>query len=88
MIGVELNEDELKILKEIQNQKVITTDRVNRPAYLKTLEEHFENANRNDAIIKALDDGYTQAGVAKFLGVSRSLISKIVTKGGYSTPDP
>ena len=88
MIGVELNEDELKILKEVQNQKVITTDRVNRPAYMKTVEEHFENANRNDAIIKALDDGYTQAGVAKFLGVSRSLISKIVTKDGYSTPDP
>ncbi len=88
MIGVELNDDELKILEEIQKQKVITTDKVNRPAYVKTLEEHFENANRNDAIMTALDDGYTQAGVAKFLGVSRSLVSKIVTSYGYSTPDP
>ena len=86
MIGVELNDDELKILEEIQKQKVITTDKVNRPAYMKTIEEHFENANRNDAIMTALEDGYTQAGVAKFLGVSRSLVSKI--SSGYSTPDP
>ena len=85
MIGVELNDDELKILEEIQKQKVITTDKVNRPAYMKTIEEHFENANRNDAIMTALEDGYTQAGIAKFLGVSRSLVSKISSE--YSTPD-
>ena len=41
MIGVELKEKELELLQEIQKQKVITTDKVNRPAYQKTLIEHF-----------------------------------------------
>jgi len=78
MIGVEIEEKELEILQEIQKQKVITSDKVNRPAYIKTLKKHFKNIDRNDAIISALEDGYTQAKVAKHLGVSRSLVCKIV----------
>ena len=78
MIGVKLNEEELALLKEIQQQKIVTSDKVNRPAYQKTLKEHFKNTNRNDAIVTALEDGYTQAGVARYLGVSRSLVCKIV----------
>ncbi|MEA1954138.1 MAG: helix-turn-helix domain-containing protein [Campylobacterota bacterium] len=67
----------------------MTTDKVNRPAYQKTLGEHFRNSERNDAIITALEDGYTQAKIAKHLGVSRSLVCKIVKGSGvYSTPDP
>ena len=82
MIGIKLSVEELKILEEIQKQKVITTDKVNRPAYVKKMGEHFENSIRNDAIITALSDGYTQAEVAKFLGVSRSLVCKIVKGAG------
>jgi len=33
---------------------------------------------RNNAIISALKDGYTQAKIAKFIGVSRSLVCKVV----------
>lgn len=89
MIGVKLKEEELELLQEIQKQKVITSDKVNRPAYQKTLTEHFKNKERNDAIITALEDGYTQAKIAKYIGISRSLVCKIV-KGSsvYSTPDP
>ena len=87
MIEVKLGEEELILLQEIQKQKVITTDKVNRPAYQKTLKEHFRNRERNDAIVTALEDGYTQAKVAKHLGVSRSLVCKIVRgSSAYSTP--
>ena len=42
------------------------------------LKEHFEKQTRDDAIISVLKDGYTQAKIAKFIGVSRSLVCKIV----------
>jgi len=78
IIGIKLQEEELKLLGEIQKQKVITTESVNRSAYQKTLKEHFAKQNRNNAIISALKDGYTQAKIAKFIGVFRSLVCKIV----------
>ena len=77
MIGVKLKEKELELLDEIQKQTVITTESVNRPAYQKILTEHFEKEDRNDAIISAIKDGYTQAKIARFIGVSRSLVCKI-----------
>ena len=78
LIGVELGDKELELLEEIQQQKVITTGKINRPAYQKILKEHFRNIPRDDGIITALEDGYTQAKIAKSLGVSRSLVCKIV----------
>ena len=87
-IGVSLNNDELQILKEIRKQKVLSQNAVTTIAYSKTLEQHFKKAKRNDGIFLALKDGYTQANIAKHLGVSRSLISKIVKKNSiFSTPD-
>lgn len=50
------------------------------------LKEYFKNTDRNDAIITALVDGYTQASIAKFRGISRSLVCKIVrVVSRYST---
>jgi len=57
---------------------VLTSGNFNKPAYQKTLGEHFEKQNRDDAVLTSLRDGYTQASIAKFLGVSRSLVCKIV----------
>jgi len=57
---------------------VLTEDRVNRVAYQKTFQEHFENHKRDDAIIMALKDGYTQAKIAQFIGLSRSMVCKII----------
>jgi len=87
MIGVVLDDNAMEQLEEIQKQKSIVIDGVNKTAYTKTLEEHFINVKRNTAIGNAFNDGYTQAKIALFLTVSRSLISKIL-KGRYSTPDP
>lgn len=89
MIGMELKNEELEILSEIQKQKVLTHDDSKSIAFSKTLGQHFRKQERNSAIILALKDGYTQANIAKHLGVSRSLISKIVKKNSvFSTPDP
>jgi len=78
IIGVELNDEELELLSQIEKQKVITQEQVNRVAYQKTLQEHFSNSNRNDAIMSALEDGYTQAKIAQFVGLSRSMVCKVV----------
>jgi len=57
----------------------------------KELSEYFTNKKdkieRNSAIIQAIEDGYTQAEVARYIDLSRSALSKIV-KSAYSTPDP
>ena len=44
----------------------------------KTLKEYFAKQDRDDAIISALKDGYTQAEISRFIGVSRSLVCKII----------
>ncbi len=91
MIGVRLDTKALEILDEIEKQKVLSKEGKNRPAHSKKLKEHFKDAEtkpkRNSAIINAIEDGYTQAEVAKYLEMSRSSICKIV-KSVFSTPDP
>jgi len=82
MIGIKLNDEELETLEKIKHQKIIQKENVNRQAYEKNLEMHFEGfktkAERNDMMLEALEDGYTQIEVARYLGVSRSLVSKVV----------
>jgi REP element-mobilizing transposase RayT len=82
MIGIRLSDEELEILEEIKHQKIVQKDELNRPAYEKSLEEHFAEVKtkkeRNETMVEALEDGYTQIEIANFLKVSRSLVSKIV----------
>jgi len=91
MIGVTLDDEALKVLDEIKMQKVVVTDDIKRVARTKELDSYFseekDKIKRNTAIIQAIEDGYTQAEVGKYLGLSRSAVSKIV-KSVYSTPDP
>jgi REP element-mobilizing transposase RayT/DNA-binding CsgD family transcriptional regulator len=91
MIGVSLDDEALKALKEIEMQKVVTIGEGKRVAKSKELSEYFtdkkDKIERNSAIIQAIEDGYTQAEVARYIGLSRSALSKIV-KSVYSTPDP
>jgi len=87
MIGVSLSEDAIQQLEEVQKQKSVVSNGVKKIANMKTMKEHFKDVERNVGIKFAFDDGYTQAKIAAYLGVSRSLISKLL-KGRYSTPDP
>ncbi len=78
IVGVKLDEEALSQLKEIQKQKIVSKDGIQKIAYSKSLDEHFQNGERNTAIYNAFNDGYTQAKIASYLSVSRSLISKIL----------
>jgi REP element-mobilizing transposase RayT len=87
IIGVSLNEEAIEQLEEVQKQKSVLSNGVKKTTNMKRMEEHFKEVERNVGIKSAFDDGYTQAKIATYLGVSRSLISKLL-RGRYSTPDP
>jgi len=81
LIELALSEDELERLKEKQKRKIDIKEHEVKFHKLKSLEEHFDGEkdrmDRNFAIMNALDDGYSQASVSRFLGTSTSLVSKI-----------
>ena len=78
IIGLELDKEAKEQLKELQAQKAIVKNGKNKIAKSKSLQEHFKDINRNDGIKNAFEDGYTQASIAKFVGLSRSMVSKIL----------
>ena len=55
----------------------------------KQFQEHFYDVctkiDRNLAILNAYQDGYSQANIATYLNVSKSLISKVVKSGDSLT---
>jgi len=84
-IGVELSDEDYRIIETIARQKSIETPEGKRlPAHRKSLEEHLggwsDRTERNQHIVAALADGYTQAETAHFLGLTRASISIIVKK--------
>lgn len=83
-LELELTPDELEYITKEQKRKIEIKEHELKLHQSKTLEEHFEieegKAERNMAIINAIDDGYTQAAIAKHLDISTSAISKIVKK--------
>ena len=76
-----LSKKELDELKAEEKKKIEQTEYGYRQNKRKTLKEHFKNCQdiqeRNSAILKALDDGYTQGEVARYLGLSSAMVSKI-----------
>ena len=72
---------ELKELENEQKKKIIQTEHEFRQEKEKSLQEHFkgrqELSTRNAAIMKALDDGYKQAEIARYLHISPAAVSKI-----------
>jgi len=86
---VSITQEELDFLKEKEKQKVIKSDTGISIRYSKHFEEHFfdckTRADRNLAIINAYLDGYSQVNIAKYLNVSKSLISKVIKSGDSFT---
>ena len=76
-----LSKQEQKILELEQKKKIIKTEHEFRQSKEIKLEKHFENTNtiyeRNSSILKALEDGYTQAEIARYLNVSSALVSYV-----------
>jgi REP element-mobilizing transposase RayT len=89
LLDVPMSEEEMNVLKKVQKEKIEKTGeglKVNRAI---AFEEHFYDVQskqeRNAAIVNAYLDGYTQADIARYLNLSKSLISKVI-KSGDSTP--
>ena len=76
-----LSTKEQKELEAEQKKKIVQTEHEFKQTKEITLEKHFQNSidlpSRNSAIIKALDDGYGQAEIARYLGVSAALVSYV-----------
>lgn len=88
-LDVPITQDELDFLKEKEKQKVVKSDTGISMRRSKHFEEHFfdskTRADRNLAILNAYLDGYTQVDIAKYLNVSKSLISKVINSGDSLT---
>jgi REP element-mobilizing transposase RayT len=83
-LEVALTEGELKELEIRQKKKIVQKEHSYGYDREKTLEEHFGNfknrEERNRAIMEALDDGYGQAEVARYLNITASAIAKVRKK--------
>ena len=81
-----LDKQELKELKIRQKKKIVQKEYNYGHDREQTLQEHFEkfkNKNeRNEAILRALDDGYNQAEIARYLNLSASAVAKVRKKFG------
>ena len=84
-----LSNKEQKELEAEQKKKIVQTEHEFRQTKEITLEKHFQNSidlsSRNTAIIKALDDGYGQAEIARYLDVSAALVSHVFRSFNYGS---
>ncbi len=74
----ELDEKELKRIDEFLSKKLDIEDDVVVVKDKKDLKYYFDRYNKEQAILKAVKDGYTQISIAKFLNLSNAAISKIL----------
>ena len=81
LLETALSKQELKELEVEQKKKIIYNEHEFRQEKEQTLQEHFKDmhefSKRNSAIMNALNDGYKQAEVARYLHLSSAAISKI-----------
>jgi putative transposase len=84
LLDAEISDDELAKLETLQKTKYTQENKIPRRENQKTLCEHFftiSSLNQRDQAIKeAVADGYKQSEIADFLKVSRTTISKTMSK--------
>ena len=82
---VKINQKDLNILNAKQKINVKRIDEKVIISEIKVLKILFKNVTtkneRNKAIIKSYNNSHSQVEIAKYLNVSKSLISKIVKSG-------
>jgi hypothetical protein len=88
-LGEPMSEKELEYIKTKEKQKILKEDGILHVKQEKQFQEHFYDVctkiDRNLAILNAYQDGYSQAKIATYLNVSKSLISKVVKSGDSFT---
>ena len=81
LLAKALSKKELNELEAEQKKKIIQTEHEFKQEKIRTLQEHFSDAkdiaSRNSAIVSAIEDGYTQGEIARYLKLSAAMISKI-----------
>ena len=84
-----LEEDEIATLQKRMNEKYKRSEEGLIKQKQKPLSKHFKKIkdlkDRNDKIMLALKDGYTQGEVGRYLGVTSGLISQIKTNCKLNT---
>jgi DNA-binding NarL/FixJ family response regulator len=84
-LALQLSEGELARLEKEQKRIITVEDDKLSISQSRTLNEHFMECElkeaRNDAIVNAYRDGYTQSVIAKYLNVSAGLVSMIKRLG-------
>jgi len=82
LLEMPLSPKELQSLRIEQKKKISKKNFVVTQEKKSTLKEHFINSNdkesRDYAILQAIEDGYRQADIARYLQLTPSMISKIV----------
>jgi len=80
-LETKLSKKELKALEAEQKKKIVHSEHTFRQEKEKTLAEHFKQcadlSERNSTILLSLKDGYRQAEIARYLGISTSAVSKV-----------
>lgn len=83
-LSLPLNKQELKLLKDEQKKKIIKNNNNLTYEKSKTLNEYFNNIKtikqRDDNIILAINDGYKQSEISRYLNLSDSMVSKVFRK--------
>jgi REP element-mobilizing transposase RayT len=88
-LGEPITENELEYISTKAKQKIVKHNDGIKISQSKQFEEHFYDAltkqERNIAIVNAYLDGYSQASIAVYLNLSKSLISKVIKSGDSFT---
>ncbi len=77
-LGRAFDDDDQKKLDAFMSKKLDVKAKSIVTRKQRTLREHFKHHGREDAILKAIQDGYTQKEIAVFLNLSHVAISKIL----------
>jgi len=84
LLGRALSTEEAAALHEEQKRKVIIEEHEYRQERATPLKIHFKQSGtleeRNQSIMTALADGYKQAEIARYLGLSPTAIAKVKVK--------
>jgi len=92
LLEIALDDDELHILEEMQKRKVVMVEHEYQAEELEPIACFFSADSskllRNEGIYKAFSAGHKQATIARALGVSESMVSKVIKKWKDSSPDP
>ena len=87
LISQKLTSKEIENIEKIHQAKIeIKEDKPTLKLQNKTLKEHFPKTDtlskmqRNKQILSAYQDGHTQMDIAKLLGISNVMVSKIIKR--------